>query len=231
MLKAHGAQSQPPASIFGDVGSERSVPEAGDVAVVRQRQYVVERVGSPGKFVFVNLQKRLLSSVAAFYRTLQAHVDRPRKNFGPQVLKDATGDDADAPEERGAMPELTAELAFGAADMDAEARDTDEDELDRRTDAQKLTQRGQQEARALRSIILAQRERIFKAQQLRFNVDDPSADELAQLESERRHMNDRLKAIDDELEREPRELEALYDVVLERLEPVRMVYLWPTTRS
>jgi hypothetical protein len=95
---------------------------------------------------------------------------------------------------------------------------------------QKLTQRGQQEARALRSIILAQRERIFKAQQLRFNFDDPSADELAQLESERRHMNERLKAIDEALEREPRELEALYDVVLERLEPVGMVYLWSTTR-
>jgi hypothetical protein len=95
---------------------------------------------------------------------------------------------------------------------------------------QKLTLRGQQEARALKSIILAQRERIFKAQQLSFNFADPSADELAQLESERRHMNERLKAIDDELEREPRELEALYDVVLERLEPVGMVYLWPTTR-
>lgn len=47
LLKAHGAQSQPPASIFGDVGPERSVPEAGDVAVVRQRQYVIEAVAKP----------------------------------------------------------------------------------------------------------------------------------------------------------------------------------------
>jgi hypothetical protein len=43
-------------------------------------------------------------------------------------------------------------------------------------------------------------------------------------------MNERLKAIGEELEREPRELQALYDVVLERLEPVGLVYLWPTTR-
>lgn len=31
LLKAHGVQSVPPASIFGDVGPNRSVPEAGDV--------------------------------------------------------------------------------------------------------------------------------------------------------------------------------------------------------
>lgn len=95
---------------------------------------------------------------------------------------------------------------------------------------QKLTQRGQQEARALKSIIEAQRQRIHKAQQLTFNFNNPTADEVAQLESERRHMNERLKAIAEELEREPRELEALYEVALQRLEPVGLVYLWPTTR-
>jgi hypothetical protein len=30
----------------------------------------------PGRLVFVNLQKRLLSSVEAFYRTLKVHADQ-----------------------------------------------------------------------------------------------------------------------------------------------------------
>jgi hypothetical protein len=124
-----------------------------------------------------------------------------------QVLKSAAADFA---------------ALWPAVKADAEARAHDA--------KQKLTQRGQQEARALRSIIEAQRQRIHKAQQLTFNFDNPTAEETSQLESERRHMNERLKAIGEELEREPRELEALYDVVLERLEPVGLVYLWPTTR-
>jgi hypothetical protein len=95
---------------------------------------------------------------------------------------------------------------------------------------QKLTARGAQEARALKGIIEAQRQRIQKAQQLAFNFENPTANELDQLESERRHMKDRLKSIADELETEPLELEALYEVVLQRLEPVGLVYLWPTTR-
>src|SRR6185436_6850125 len=95
---------------------------------------------------------------------------------------------------------------------------------------QKLTQRGEHEARALRQIIEAQRDRIRKAQQLAFNFDHPTADETEQLQSERKHMKERLDAIAHELHSEPVELKALYNVALQRLEPVGLVYLWPTTR-
>ncbi len=44
-------------------------------------------------------------------------------------------------------------------------------------------------------------------------------------------MERRLEAIDRELEKEPDQLKDLYHVVLRRLEPVGMVYLWPETRG
>ncbi len=43
-------------------------------------------------------------------------------------------------------------------------------------------------------------------------------------------MSARLDQIDREIQTEPREIEALYQVVLRRLEPVGLVYLWPATR-
>ncbi len=95
---------------------------------------------------------------------------------------------------------------------------------------QKLTARGEQEAQALRRIIEAQRHRIQQAQQLKLNFDHPTADEVEQLKSERKHMKDRLDAIAAELDSEPAELKSLYEVALQRLEPVGLVYLWPTTR-
>jgi hypothetical protein len=114
---------------------DAGLPELRLARMLAEYTELMRPTRGPGKFVFVNLQKRLLSSVAAFYRTLQAHVDRLRNNFGSQVLEDAAGDRGDATEERGATPELTTELTFDAPDGDVEARDTDEDELDRRTDA------------------------------------------------------------------------------------------------
>lgn len=47
LLQAHGVQSVPPSSIFGDVGNNRITPKKGDVARVRQRQYLVEGVTPP----------------------------------------------------------------------------------------------------------------------------------------------------------------------------------------
>jgi hypothetical protein len=42
-------------------------------------------------------------------------------------------------------------------------------------------------------------------------------------------MNKRLARIEQEIELEPAELSALYQVSLRRLLPVGLVYLWPTT--
>jgi hypothetical protein len=95
---------------------------------------------------------------------------------------------------------------------------------------QKLAARGELEARSLRSIIEAQRGRIERAQQLSFGFENPSAAETEQLENEREHMKRRLAAIEGELESEPAQLKAHYEVVLTRREPVGLVYLWPATK-
>ena len=43
-------------------------------------------------------------------------------------------------------------------------------------------------------------------------------------------MKERLQQLRQELESEPEQVKALYKVALKRLEPVGLVYLWPTTR-
>ena len=95
---------------------------------------------------------------------------------------------------------------------------------------EKLRARGEHEARSLRQIIEAQRTRIEQAQQLSFGFDQPTADETAQLKSEREHMKWRLAAIREELDSEPEQLKSLYEVTLQRLEPVGLIYLWPVTK-
>ena len=50
---------------------------------------------------------------------------------------------------------------------------------------------------------------------------------MDQLRNEREHVKRRLAAIDGELESEPPQLKALYEVVLTRREPVGLVYVWP----
>jgi hypothetical protein len=103
-------------------------------------------------------------------------------------------------------------------------------EVEAREATQKLADRGELEARSLRSIIEAQRGRIERAQQLSFDFGNLSAAETEQLRNEREHMKRRLAAIEGELETEPAQLKALYDVVLTRREPVGLVYLWPATK-
>lgn len=92
-------------------------------------------------------------------------------------------------------------------------------EVEAREATQKLADRGELEAQSLRSIIEAQRGRIERAQQLSFDFENLSPAETEQLRNEREHMKRRLAAIQGELETEPAQLKALYDVVLTRREP------------
>lgn len=94
----------------------------------------------------------------------------------------------------------------------------------------RLEVRGKEEATALDGIIRAQRERIKKACSDSQIPRTLTPAEAKQLRDERDHMEGRLKAIDQELQTEPAELRELYRVTLKRLEPVGMVYLWPTSR-
>lgn len=102
---------------------------------------------------------------------------------------------------------------------------------------QLLSARGAKEAGDLRAILRAQRVAIEKqlaAQQSLFpelegDAADSVKEQREQLESEREDMKARLLRIEEEIAREPEELQALYAISLRRLTPVGLVYLWPTT--
>jgi hypothetical protein len=95
-----------------------------------------------------------------------------------------------------------------------------------------LARRAEQEATAMRTILEEQRKRIaetagkYRDTQLFLDFNE---DEHRQLESNKRHWEKRLHAIDRELASEPERIRALYDVKAQRIEPVGLVYLWPLT--
>jgi len=99
----------------------------------------------------------------------------------------------------------------------------------------KLIQRGQEESDALGGILTAQRASIIaeieRRSQLTF--DDLKFDkrEQDQFKKEQVFLGDRLIVIQQEIDREPKQIQAVYKVALRRLEPVGLVFLWPETRG
>ncbi|MFK9004752.1 DISARM system SNF2-like helicase DrmD [Pseudomonas pergaminensis] len=99
-----------------------------------------------------------------------------------------------------------------------------------------LERRGLDEAQQLEEILKRQRDAIerqlqLKAPQLAFDFETLTKGEQKQVEAERKHMEQRLIAIDREILEEPDDLKSLYHVSLRRLQPVGLVVLWPKTRG
>ena len=86
-----------------------------------------------------------------------------------------------------------------------------------------LAKRAEQEATAMRTILEEQKKRVaetagkFKDPQLLLDFND---DEQRQLESNKRHWDKRLHAIDQELATEPARIRSIYEVKAQRIEPV-----------
>jgi hypothetical protein len=95
-----------------------------------------------------------------------------------------------------------------------------------------LKLRGEREAEELRRILKAQEDlaRGTLHQQLAFQFSEAEAAQREQLRQDRRHMEERLSALQQERETEPREIIASYQVLRRRLMPVGLIYLWPSTR-
>ncbi|MDF1665580.1 MAG: helicase, partial [Planctomycetota bacterium] len=97
-----------------------------------------------------------------------------------------------------------------------------------------LKTRGTQEARRMRDILKQQSQRILKRQaemekrekQLKL---DFNKEEKRQLESDKTYWKERLKGLDEELEKEPKRIRESYVIKARRLEPVGLVYLWPVS--
>ena len=111
------------------------------------------------------------------------------------------------------------------------------DEAEARAHAarQKLEGRGNTEADALRRILQDQRQAILDViegrVQLAFDFVEQDKNQRRQFEDDRKHMEGRLIAIDREIDTEPAQIKDLYRVMLKRLEPVGLIYLWPETRG
>ncbi len=96
-----------------------------------------------------------------------------------------------------------------------------------------LDKRAAQEADAMKKILEQQKRRVSETaqiyagdSQLRMSF---AQDEQRQLESNQRHWEKRLAAIDRELAEEPQRIRSIYDVKAQRIEPIGLVYLWPVT--
>ncbi len=113
-------------------------------------------------------------------------------------------------------------------------RDDADEEAHRAT--RELTQRGREESDALRKILWAQRadvqRSVARLGQTTFDFGDSAEGKLQERQVQRdlEHLTRRYESIGREIEREPGQIEALYQVALQRLEPVGLVVLWPETR-
>jgi hypothetical protein len=95
----------------------------------------------------------------------------------------------------------------------------------------KLTERGEREAQAMRTILQEQQKRIAATVE-KSRVRAPGLfdqEETRQLDADRRHWDRRLTDIDQELRTEPERIRGVYVVKAQRIEPVGLVYLWPVT--
>jgi hypothetical protein len=66
--------------------------------------------------------------------------------------------------------------------------------------------------------------------QLTFEFSDAERDQREQRERDRKHIRERRAALSVEAEEEPKAILKSYEVLRRRVEPIGLVYLWPTTR-
>jgi ERCC4-related helicase len=97
-----------------------------------------------------------------------------------------------------------------------------------------LAARGDQEAREMKRILEAQRDRIEKQHEKATAPDRQltlgfSKDEERQFAANQKHWSARLLALEEEIEDEPDRIRSGYDVQATRIEPVGLVYLWPVS--
>ena len=98
-----------------------------------------------------------------------------------------------------------------------------------------LAQRAEDEAKSLQRLLEEQRDRILKASR-EADRDDPNQfvlpgvleEERRERAADRRHWKNRLERLEREIVDEPARVRASYEVRAHRLEPVGLVYLWPS---
>lgn len=123
---------------------------------------------------------------------------------------------------------LRASAMHDAGDLEPELRRRAEER--REEVARELLAVGEQEAEALRKLLVEQRERIAKREaafddpQLSLELDRAEAD---QARRDRRRWQSKYERLAREIDAEPERVRRSYDVVADRLEIVGLVHLWP----
>ena len=134
-----------------------------------------------------------------------------------------------------ASPQVRARLATSAAkDLEELRKHLEQRQVKLAKDATAtLKKRGDKEAAEMRAILESQRKRILDTQKKKEKEATQlalfAADELKQLEADKRYWHRRLESLEQELTTEPDRIRKGYEVRATRFEPVGLVYLWPVT--
>jgi hypothetical protein len=96
-----------------------------------------------------------------------------------------------------------------------------------------LAKRGDVEAKLLAELLDQQRNRIAKANAefdpKQWQLPGIADAERREREADRGHWQVRLERLENEIQNEPERIRASYNVHAHRLEPVGLVYLWPSS--
>ncbi|MCC7178691.1 MAG: helicase [Acidobacteria bacterium] len=134
-----------------------------------------------------------------------------------------------------ASPQVRARLATSAAkDLEELRKHLEQRQARLAKDAiATLRKRGDKEAAEMRAILESQKKRILDTQKRKEKEATQlalfAADELKQLEADKRYWHRRLDSLEQELTTEPERIRKGYEVRATRFEPVGLVYLWPVT--
>jgi SNF2 family DNA or RNA helicase len=151
-----------------------------------------------------------------------------------QLLRDSLTHQANRTIDKKVQEQLQATAALDIKDLVAHLQTRGEEYA--KVAQEKLTARGQQEAKAMQKILETQKKHIgsAEAKHARAGLQGllpfaENQEEMRQLESNRRHWAKRLTMIERELQTEPQRIADVYQVQATRIEPVGLVYLWPVT--
>jgi hypothetical protein len=212
------------------------------VSIVRNKQDSLVRVIAFGRLsLFGNGAARLHDELIAIAARWFDGKKQPLKPFADEGDKKAIELLEDILRESPSLshipPALQARVIEAAPDLFNQLWKPVCDEADHRATraVEQLKARGRKEADQLRSLLKAQhgaierRLREYDSEQQTFA--DLDKVERAQRQADADYMRKRIERIERESKSEPEQIEALYQVALQRLTPVGLVVLWPSTRS
>lgn len=219
-----------------------SAHDLNRVTIVRSRDSLVRVIAFGRLSLFgrgaTRLHDQLVSVAARWVETS----DEPLKPFAEEAdrraLESLEQVLAESPTLDGVSESVRSKVTDAAPSLFGQLWSDVEAEADARAQEAllDLQRRGIEEADQLREILRRQRDAIeeklkLKPGQGEFDFEELTKGEQKQVDEDRKYMERRLHAIDREIEDEPEDLKALYQVSLRRLQPVGLVVLWPRNRG